>query len=151
MQKVSKEQAIEALERYKNHEIVPGNDFFIAVRDGTLPQYYCQRLYTYRFKRLDDLPQTDVRSLQEASGEDHPYKCQTTNVVAISHCLQGLIEQGVLDQPEFKQEVEDFVHSDLNFQAGDPNNQDRIDRINAILDKTLGYLQDTYAIDKVTL
>lgn len=34
-------------------------------------------------------------------------------------------------------DIEQFLKSDLNFQVGDPDNQQRIDRINSILNRVL--------------
>jgi hypothetical protein len=152
MTKYSPEQAVDALKRYPQlcEKDTPLLRYLLALRDGTLPAYYFSTLHEYRFNRRDDLPSIDVRTLLEERGK-HIFKCQGNTVLGITLSLSGLVEEGIVVQPELIQEIQEFVRSDLNFQVGDPENPAKIERINTILDKTLGYLGQTYNIDQAAL
>ena len=143
MARYSIEQARRAL------EATPSNmeglrAYWIAIAEGKLPEYYLERLVHKKTDYSDELPATDVRALIDSQipipTRLTQYKCQGNFVVSLSLDLQGAVEDGVITDDTLKQEVSDFVRSDLEFKVGDLNNPNRISRINTILDRTIFYL-----------
>ena len=51
--------------------------------------------------------------------------------------LHGVLADDVITDPHLRKEIEEFIESDLDFQIGDPKNQERIDNINRILNLVL--------------
>lgn len=147
MTRYTKENAIDVLSRYKHQgEKMLGRDFWIALRDGKLPEFYSEVFTHYRFERSDECPDIDVRRLPKEREFSHIFKCQIHTVMGICSNLWEAIEQGVITSPTLIEEIEAFLASDLEFSVGDPKNEDRIKRINSVLDKALAYLQKTYGI-----
>jgi hypothetical protein len=114
--------------------------YFTAIIEGKLPQFYLDEFFHRRYGYIDDLPIVDVRTLIQSLDDLVQYKCQTNYVVGLALNLRGAIEDGVIDNPELQQDIDEFLISDLNFQVGDPNNTRRINSINVVLDKTIAHL-----------
>ncbi len=115
--------------------------YFEAIVNGTLPEYYRGELRRLRFDYSDDCPSVDVRDRPTTQGERQiVYKCQGNYMVGLGLTLQAAIADGILDQPKVTREVEKLLGSNLQFQVGDRKNQERIKRINTVLDHGLDYL-----------
>lgn len=141
------ETAKEVLKRY------PDDPYFTAIVEGTLSSYYLAILTSFRDDYLDDLPDVDVRMIidednlermdrGEPMSSSIRYKCQTNYVLGVVTHLRGLIYQEVIQDPEIRGAIEEFNASDLNFVVGDPDNPERIARINWILGLVISHLED---------
>ncbi len=120
----------------KDNPNIPSENkkYFEAVRDGTLFQYYRNEIQRYRDAYSDEIPQFLARRL--ISGEESltKYKCQMTYVIGLCLSLRGAVEDGIIVSHDIQECISLFLESDLNFQVGDPQNEERITRINQILD-----------------
>lgn len=139
MARYSKEIAIQVLE--KNLDIPEGlKEYFGAIRDDTLPQYYLKELLIKRNDYSDETPPVDVRSLIPDSERLTRFKCQGNYVLGLCLTLKTAMEDGVVSDSGTKREIDQFLASDLNFKVGDPANQQRIGRINKVLNRLIGEL-----------
>ncbi len=135
----SKEQAERVLQ--ENPEIDGSmRSYFQAIVEGTLPEYYLDLFTHKKTDYSDESPSVDVRTLIDDPHRLTKYKCQGNYVVGLSLSLQQAVSDGIITDGGLKRKIEDFRNSDLDFQVGDPNNSSRINRINGILDKTLGHI-----------
>lgn len=140
--KISREKAIEVIERFIGDDRWFSRGYFEAIRDDRLPRYYEATFLRMRYAYRDDLPPVDVRNLIDfGSGESFcKYKCQGNYVAGLCIWLNQMLENEVVVDGELVHRIRVFLTGDLNFQVGDSNNGERIERINGILDEVLAYL-----------
>lgn len=120
--------------------------FFEANIAGTLLAYYHERLVWFRDEYSDQLPDVDVRTLPIMHMVDqnrlHWYKCQTNYLIGVTTHLRATIDYGLVDDPDMIAAIHEFITSDLNFKVGDPENVDRLARVNSILATVIAYLEE---------
>lgn len=141
----SKEQAIDALQRYQDHNHFL-REYLEAIVNATLPQYYLTEFLRKKNEYLDDLPDVPVSTLPITQGKEGGkviFKCQGNYVVGLILDLKTALNDKVIDDPTIIDAINSFLLSDLEFAVGDPKNTGRIARINNILDKVIGCLQNT--------
>ena len=105
-----------------------------------MPQYYRKEIQIRKDDYSNETPSVDVRTLISATEKFHMYKCQTNYVLGLCLTLRGIIMDEVITDRGVRIDIEQFLGSVLNFQVGDPDNQQRVGRINRILDRVLGKL-----------
>lgn len=124
--------------------------YLIAIVESKLPQYFLAKLIHYRDGYFDDLPTVDVRQLIQTEDKSKfiQYKCQRNYTTRLASILRGCLIDGVIENPSVQQAVEDFLDSDLDFEVGDSENPQRIDRINSILNMTISYIECQIGIEE---
>lgn len=112
-------------------------EYFEAVKNRTLPQYYRKEIQREKDDYSNEIPPVDVRTMIPDTERLTKYKCQGNYVLGLCLTLRGVINDEVITDRGVQIDIEQFLSSDLNFQVGDPDNQQRIDRINSILNRVL--------------
>jgi hypothetical protein len=132
---------------------VRGNErlYYQAVVEGTLPQYYLDRFIDRRDNFSNEIPLEDVGletqhqvrlSLRRPGGpiSSIQYKIQTNFVTGFLLDLDGAIKNEAITNKTLIEEIRVFRESDLNFEAGDPKNVERLAHMNGILNEVIAYL-----------
>jgi hypothetical protein len=116
--------------------------YWQAIIDGTLPQHYLSEFLSKKNDYSDELPAVDVRTLPETRGERPTvYKCQANYLTGLGVGLISAVKDGVIVDENVIAAIELYRSSDLAFAVGDPNNQERLDIVNATLDLVIDHLQ----------
>ncbi len=119
--------------------------FFKAKRDGTLAEYYLDRLNYKKNNYLDDLPEEDIRNLvtldEQGLFVGDNYKCSGNYIVGLSLSLQGAIDEGVITESRLIEKIAQFRNHDFKFHHGEFTIKQEIDMVNKILAETISYLE----------
>lgn len=141
MSRYSAEQASDVLSSHPNLD-PKLKEYWEAIARGELVGYYSRVFLQKRDDYLDDLPSVDVRTLPVTeSGRLIIYKCQGNYLTGLGTSLQSFVDDGIITDGGVLQAISDFLASDLNFSVGDPENGQRISRINTVLNLVIAHLQ----------
>ena len=120
-------------------------EIFEAAANGTLKEYYAKRVRHLRYDYRDECPPVDVQFLPEVALEEggkssHVFKCQRNYNLNVAKVLQSIVDNELIVDRGIIDRIAAFVQSDFDFQIGDPKNEARVQRINAMLDEVLAAL-----------
>ena len=140
-------RAVEIMKEDKG-KVTPHNEIFKAIVDGKLPQYYLNKLVSFR-AYSNDLPGPRL------VGEWHPHyplmKCRGNVITAISLAIQGAVEQGLIDDERIISLINDFRHYKWNVFEGKYTSwttSEEIKFMNDTLDVVINHLCDKYGLKK---
>ncbi|MBI3623305.1 hypothetical protein HY212_04490 [Candidatus Pacearchaeota archaeon] len=146
--RISPERAAEILLEKPNLDEAL-KSYFIAARDGKLPQYYLKRFKHKRDNFLNDLPAVDVRNLATLSDDGKTfigdnYKCRGNYIFGLSATFSSAINDGIIADPCITQEVEIFRQHDFRYLHNEFTTREEIDLINNILDLVISHIAEKY-------
>jgi len=126
---------------------VPEREFFEALRDEKLPDFFCQRLAFFRLYS-DDLPGSQL------VGEWHPdfpqMKCRNIVIGAIMHYIECCVEYNIVTDADLTASMVEFTktqwHSNKGSQRENWTTREEIDLMNATLDRVISAIETTYGI-----
>ena len=125
----------------------PLRPYFEAMENGTLPQYYLDRLRHKRDDYLDDLPDVDVRRLATLDDKGHfvgdNYKCRSNYISGLAGTLSAAIDDGVITDSELVEKIQSFRQHDFRHSHGEFTTPQEIDMINQILADVIQYLEES--------
>jgi len=122
-------------------------DLLEALRDGKLPDFFCQKLVFFRLYS-DDLPGSQLVA------EWHPdfpqMKCRNIVIGAIVHYIQCCVEYNIVTDADLTASMREFTNIQWNSDKGSQREhwttQEEIDLINTTLDHVISSIETTYGI-----
>ncbi len=135
MPRYSKEQAQTVITDNPNMD--PAfREYWQAIAEGTLNNYYKKGLIYKRDAYSNDLPQKDVSGEHLENGQAK-YKCQGNYVVGLSMELKAAIADEIITDQKTIEAIFDLFNEDIKFELGNPNNKLLLDKINSILNMAI--------------
>ncbi len=145
---ISKEFAQILLEENPDHPL-PWRRKMQAIVDGALPNFYIESLTFKRDSYSNDLPSVNVHEIPRKEGERATrYKCQGNFIIGLTDTFHCMIEEEIVTDPQIIENIQAFLKSDLEFQIADPENVNRLARVNDVIDNLITYLESNYKLTK---
>ena len=155
---ISSERAKRILEENPNMHFFHKEKYFAAIH-GTMPEYYLQRFFNYRYNYSDDLPEPDVdlshkdySFLKLKAGWDHPaapkLKCYRNVIGGIGLSLKSVLQYEIILGDEMEQLVGDYHCYEFEAKKAEKGkawtSQKDIDFMNNSLDKVIRFMEKKY-------
>ena len=141
----SKEHARDILKEISNG---PEKEYFEAIVNETLPQYYFNELQMYLLYS-DKFPHHILADIRHP---DYPFmKCRGTAIIGIGLKLQGLIRDNIVEDQSVVDVVSKYRAHDWSFQKGSKGeywtSRKEINLINRTLKTVTTHIKDKYGLE----
>lgn len=143
--RISRERASELLEAIPD---MVGREYFEAIAEGTLPQYFLELFQTLQLFS-DDLP---GERLVAEWHPDYPYmKCRGNCIISVNLSLSRAVADRIIKDDGVVGKVSRFGEHEWNFQKGSKGEYwtqpEEIDLINDTLDTVISHLNKEYELN----